>query len=58
MVTKSIQEITTVVLKAVTLAMGVTVVVLSCMNAITADTAIVLLGIGLACAGAAMMGKQ
>ncbi len=58
MVTKSIQEITTVVLKAVTLAMGVTVVVLSCLNAITADTAIVLLGIGLACAGAAMMGKQ
>lgn len=58
MVTKSIQEITTVVLRAVTLAMGVTVVVLSCLNAITADTAIVLLGIGLACAGAAMMGKQ
>lgn len=58
MVTKSIQEITTVVLKAVTLAMGVAVVVLSCLNAITADKTIVLLGIGLACAGAAMMGKQ
>ena len=58
MVTKSIQEITTVVLRAVTLAMGVAVVVLSCLNAITADKTIVLLGIGLACAGAAMMGKQ
>lgn len=58
METKSIQEITTVVLRAVTLAMGVAVVVLSCLNAITADTAIVLLGIGLTCAGAAMMGKQ
>ena len=58
METKSIQEITTVVLRAVTLAMGVTVVVLSCLNAITADKTIVLLGIGLACAGAAMMGKQ
>lgn len=58
METKSIQEITTVVLRAVTLAMGVAVVVLSCLNAITADKTIVLLGIGLACAGAAMMGKQ
>lgn len=55
METKSIQEITTVVLRAVTLAMGVAVVVLSCLNAITADKTIVLLGIGLACAGAAMM---
>lgn len=58
METKSIQEITTVVLRAVTLAMGVAVVVLSCLNAITADKTIVLLGIGLTCAGAAMMGKQ
>lgn len=58
METKSIQEITTVVLRAVTLAMAVAVVVLSCLNAITADKTIVLLGIGLACAGAAMMGKQ
>ena len=55
---KSIREIISVIFKAVTLAMGVAVVVLSCMGSLDAQTAITLLGIGLACAGAAMLVKQ
>ncbi len=43
------------VLKAVALAMGVAVVVLSALEGIDTKTAITLLGIGLACAGAALM---
>ena len=55
---KSIREIISVVFKAVTLAMGVAVVVLSCLGSLEAETAVTLLGIGLACAGAAMLAKQ
>ena len=55
---KSIREIISVVFKAVTLAMGVAVVVLSCMGSLEVQTAVPLLGIGLACAGAAMLSKQ
>ena len=55
---KSIREIISVVFKAVTLAMGVAVVVLSCMGSLEAQTAVTLLGIGLACAGAAMLEKR
>ena len=55
---KSIREITSVIFKAVTLAMGVAVVVLSCMGSLDAQTAVTLLGIGLACAGAAMLEKR
>ena len=55
---KSIREITSVIFKAVTLAMGVAVVVLSCMGSLEAQTAVTLLGIGLACAGAAMLEKR
>ena len=55
---KSIREIISVVFKAVTLAMGVAVVVLSCMGSLEAETAVTLLGLGLACAGAAMLSKQ
>ncbi len=58
MKTKSIREITSVIFKAVTLAMGVAVVVLSCMGSLEAENAVTLLGIGLACAGAAMLAKQ
>ena len=54
---KSIREIISVVFKAVTLAMGVAVVVLSCLGALETQTAVTLLGIGLACAGAAMLEK-
>ena len=55
---KSIREIISVIFKAVTLAMGACVVVLSCMGSLEPQTAVTLLGIGLACAGAAMLAKQ
>ena len=55
---KSFREITTVVFKAVTLAMGVAVVVLSCLGKLEAQTAVTLLGIGLACAGVGMLGES
>ena len=55
---KSIREIISVVFKTVTLAMGVAVVVLSCMGSLETETAVTLLGIGLACAGAAMREKR
>lgn len=54
---KSVREIISVIFKAVTLAMGVAVVVLSCLGSLDAETAVPLLGIGLACAGAALLGK-
>lgn len=55
---KSIREIISVIFKAVTLAMGVAAVVLSCLGSLEAQTAVTLLGLGLACAGAAMLAKQ
>ena len=55
---KSIREIISVIFKAVTLAMGVAVVVLSCLGNLEPQTAAPLLGIGLACAGAALLEKQ
>ena len=55
---KSVREIISVVFKAVTLAMGVAVVALFRMGSLEPQTAIPLLGIGLASAGAAMMAKQ
>lgn len=55
---KPIREIISVIFKAVTLAMGVAVVVLSCMGRLETQTAVILLGIGLACVGAAMLAKQ
>ena len=55
---KSIREIISVIFKAITLAMGVAVVVLSCLGALEAQTAVALLGIGLACAGIAMLEQK
>ena len=55
---KSIREIISVIFKAVTLAMGVAVVVLSCMGSLDAQTSVILLGIGIACSGAAIREKQ
>ena len=55
---KPIREIISVIFKAVTLAMGVAVVVLSCLGSLEPQTAVTLLGIGLACAGAAMLEKR
>lgn len=54
---KSIREIVFVIFRAVTLAMGVAVVVLSCMGSLAPENAVLLLGIGLACAGIAMRAK-
>jgi len=56
---KSSAEIMETVLKALTLAMGVAVAVLSIMDAIDTKSAIIMLGIGLACVGINMMnGKK
>lgn len=55
---KSFREITAIIFKAVTLAMGVAVVVLSCLGSLEPQTAVTLLGIGLACAGAALLARQ
>lgn len=55
---KPIHEIVSIVFKAVALAMGVAVVVLSCLGSLEAEKAVTLLGIGLACAGAALLAKK
>ena len=55
---KSIREIASTVFKALTLAMGVAVVVLSCLGALEVQSAVTMLGIGPACAGIAMLEKQ
>ena len=54
---KSIKEIVSTVVKALALAMGIAVVVLSCLDALEAKTAVTLLGIGLVCAGISMLEK-
>lgn len=55
---KSIREITSVIFRALTLAMGVAVVVLSCLSELELQSATTMLGIGLACAGVAMLEKR
>ena len=55
---KSIREIISVIFKAVTRSMGVAVMVLSCLGSLEPQTAVMLLGIVLACAGIAMLAKQ
>ena len=55
---KSIHEIISTVFKALTLAMGVAVVVLSCMGSLKTQTAVLLLGIGLAGAGISLLEKR
>ena len=55
---KSVHEIASVVFRALTLAMGVAVVVLSCLGKLETQSAFTLLGIGLACAGIAMLDKR
>ncbi len=55
---KSIREIISVIFKAMTLAMGVAVVVLFCLGSLEVQAAVTLLGLGLACAGAALLAKQ
>ena len=55
---KSFRAITSLIFRALTLAMGVAVVVLSCLGALEVQTAVTLLGIGLAWAGVALLEKQ
>ena len=55
---KSIHETISIIFKAVALAMGVAVVVLSRLGSLDPQTAVTLLGIGLACAGVAMLEKR
>lgn len=55
---KSFREITSVVFKALTLAMGVAVVVLSKLGNLQPDTAASLLGIGLASAGVSLLSNK
>ena len=55
---KPIREIISVIFKTVTLAMGVAVVVLTCLGSLEPQTAVTLLGLGLACAGVALLAKQ
>ena len=55
---KSFRAITSLIFRALTLAMGVAVVALSCLGALETQTAVTLLGIGLACAGVAMLEKR
>ena len=55
---KSIRNMISTIFKAVTLAVGVAVVVLTRMGSLEPQAAVTLLGIGLACAGAAMLAKQ
>ena len=49
------KDIPSLVFKAVTLAMGVAVVVLSVMNALDLHSGLTMLGIGMACAGIALI---
>ena len=55
---KSVREIVNMVLRALTLAMGVAAVVLSRLGAMEIETAVTLLGIGLASAGAALLSQK
>lgn len=55
---KSIKETVSTIMKALTLAMGVAVVVLSCIGNLETNTAVILLGIGLACAGISMLQEK
>ncbi|MGN0340487.1 MAG: hypothetical protein ACI4D0_08300 [Lachnospira sp.] len=55
---KSIKEVIGIIFRALTLAMGVAVVVLSSMNSLETETAVTLLGIGLVCAGISLLEKR
>lgn len=55
---KSFKEIVSIVMKALTLAMGVAVVVLSRLGQLEAQSAVGMLGIGLACAGISMLEEK
>ena len=55
---KSIHHVISVIFKALTLAMGVAVVVLSRLSSLETQTAVTLPGIGFACTGVALLEKR
>ena len=52
---RSLRETVFLILRAVAVAMGVAVVVLSCLSSLEIKSAVTMLGIGLSCAGIAML---
>lgn len=52
---KSLRETVSLILRAVAVAMGVAVVVLSCLSSLEIRSAVTILGIGLSCAGIALL---
>lgn len=50
---KSIREMLSLVFKGLTLAMGMVILVLSCMDRLKFKPAVTILGVGLVCAGIA-----
>ena len=52
---QSVRDIVSLIFKAICLAMGVAVVTLSIFGQISTQSAVVMLGIGLACAGISLM---
>ena len=55
---KDVYEITETVLKGITLAMGVAVTVLTILDALDVKSGMMLLGMGLACAGITLMNNK
>lgn len=58
MASSNLKELTVIVCQAITLAMGVAVVVLNLMGNLSEDKGIALLGIGLIFSGIAMMSRR
>ncbi len=52
---RSLRETVFLILRAVAVAMGVAVVVLSCLSSLEIKSAVTMLGIGLSCADIAML---
>lgn len=52
---KSPKEIIDIIFKAIVLAMGIAVIVLSVMNRLTVESGITLLGIGMTCTGISLL---
>lgn len=55
---KSAKEIINIVFKAVALAMGISVVILSVMNKLAVESGIALLGIGMTCTGISLFNNK
>ena len=55
---QSLGSIISLILKAVCIAMGIAVAVLSILGEMNADTAVTMLGIGVACAGISLLEKK